>query len=217
MFKLIILPQTRTGMDRAGLRQHLEQVHGPLVMAHPEASDVFRSYVHHYALDEGPVPFGTSLLAGRDAVTIIRFDSPADITRSKGSAAYREVIGPDEDNFRDLAGSVALRAAEDIIAPDAPEAVRKVFLLAGQGSLEAGESRQRLAAIARLPGLCGLTHNAVEVLEGAWPFPVIDELSLLPGADQQAIADALRDAGLLAGASVLITQPVTFRALQGAA
>lgn len=217
MFKLIILPQTRAGLDRAGLRRHLERVHGPLVMAHPEASDVFRSYVHHYALDEGPEPFGEKLLAGRDAVTIIRFASPADIVRSKGSAAYRDLIGPDEDNFRDLAGSVALRGTEEIIVPDAPEADRKVFLFAGEAGLEPAERSGRLGGMAGLPGIGGLTHNAVQALEGAWPFTVVDEVALLPGADHLAIATALRVAGLLDDASALITQPVTFRALQGAA
>ena len=210
MFKLIILPRTRTGLGRAGLRRHLEQVHGPLVMAHPEASGMFRSYVHHYTLDDGVAPFGRPVLADRDAITIIRFDSPQDIAVSKGSAAYRQVIAPDEDNFRDLAGSVALHGTETVLLPDNPAAERKLFIC----SAEASTGRTaRLAALLQVAGIGGINSNAVRVLDGDFPYAMIDEIGMLPGADHGAVARALTAAGLLDGADLLMTEPVTFLAL----
>lgn len=77
--KLVILPRTLAGLGRDGLRKHLSTVHGPMVMAEPEVSQAFRSYVHHYAVD-CPV---AGEMTDRDAVTVIRFDAMADMIASK--------------------------------------------------------------------------------------------------------------------------------------
>lgn len=106
--KLVILPRTRTGLGRAGLRRHLETIHGPMVVGETEVSAPFTRYVHHYTRTTD-LPLQ---MEERDAVTFIHFDSMAGMIASKASEGYRDRVGPDEDNFREVEGSIAGRATE---------------------------------------------------------------------------------------------------------
>jgi hypothetical protein len=183
MFKLMILPRTRMGMNRAELRQHLEHVHGPLCLAHPDVSQYFRLYQHHYAVDVVAQPFGIAALEGHDALTVICFDDMAAMVASKASAGYRDAIGPDEDNFREEAGSIALSAVETVIIPPDPDATQKLFIfrkLAGSGT-EAVQDWSTRVAVALGDSVAGYTVNAVTALGGDVDWNVLDEVILHDG------------------------------------
>lgn len=210
LIKLVILPRTRAGLGRDGLRRHLETVHGPLVVAEPEVSGKFASYVHHYTCDCPATP----TLEERDAVTVIRFAAIADMAASKASAAYRDFIGPDEDNFRELAGSVALFTEEREVAPGADDASAKLFVFRNAGDLDLAEWAGALAEIAARPGVCGVITNRTRVVEGDFPFSQFDEIGLDADADASACVEAL---AALAAATIapsetrhLLAEPVRF-------
>ncbi|MCX7282697.1 MAG: EthD domain-containing protein, partial [Novosphingobium sp.] len=175
--KLVILPKTRSGLGRAGLRAHLERIHGPMVVAEPDVSGGFTGYVHHYAHDHQVEP----ALAGRDAITVIRFGDIADMVASKASVAYRDRVGPDEDNFRELAGSVALFAQERVAAPGGDQAASKLFVFRAVDRLDLDAWTAALAALAAHPGVTGLVSNRAQVAEGDFPYNQFDEIGL--GAD----------------------------------
>jgi len=182
--KLVILPRTLAGLGRAGLRRHLSAVHGPMVMSEPAVSGTFRGYVHHYAIDCPVEP----VLEDRDAVTVIRFDALADMAASRASAAYRERIGPDEDNFREIEGSVAMFAQEQAIAPGTDDAPRKLFAFRTSGDDDLDVRADRLSAVISLPGVRGVTTNLGRVIEDSFDHRWFDEIGLDPGADVATVA-----------------------------
>lgn len=80
-----------------------------MVVSEPDVSGRFSSYVHHY-VQHLAVAADMAMLQDRDAVTIIRTLSMADLGLSKANAAYRDRISPDEDNFCEVERSLALLA-----------------------------------------------------------------------------------------------------------
>jgi hypothetical protein len=196
MFKLMILPRTRTGMNRAELRQHLEHVHGPLCLAHADVSGYFKRYQHHYAVDAIVPPFGIAALPGHDALTIICFDDMAAMVASKASAGYRDAIGPDEDNFREEIGSIALSAVETVIIPPDPDATQKLFIFRKltKSGLEAVHAWSARVAAALGDNVAGYTVNAVTALGSDPDWNVLDEIILHQGPIPKGeIADLLAE------------------------
>lgn len=204
--KLVILPRTLTGLGRAGLRRHLATVHGPMVMAEPAVSSGFRGYAHHYAI-ACPVQ---SALEDRDAVTVIRFDALADMIASKASDAYRERIGPDEDNFREIEGSVAMFAHERVIASGADDAPRKLFVFRTGNCDDLDKWSDMLSPVTVIPGVRGVITNLTQVIEGQWNFDRFDEIGLDHDADIPALATALLALGTAGEAGFLLTEPLRF-------
>jgi EthD domain len=208
--KLVILPRTRANLDRAGLRRHLETVHGPLVVSHPAVSSGFRSYVHHYTQD-CPV---VHELEGRDAVTVIRFAGFADMAASKANSAYRDSVGPDEDNFRELAGSLALFADEREVSPAADDATKKLFVFRRAADVDLDHWASRLAAIAARRDVQGVVTNLSQVLEGECLYNQFDEIGLAESADLPAITSMIAELAKKSLAPVetryLLTEPVRF-------
>lgn len=204
--KLMILPRTLTGLGRAGLRRHLATVYGPMVMAEPAVSSGFRGYIHHYAIACPVQP----ALEDRDAVTFIRFDTLADMIASKASNAYRERIGPDEDNFREIEGSVAMFAQERVIASGADDAPRKLFVFRTGSCDDLDQCAAALSAISVVPGVQGVITNLTQVIEGQWSFGRIDEIGLEHDADIPTLATALLALGTAGEAGFLLTEPLRF-------
>lgn len=208
--KLVILPRTRLGLGRAGLRRHLETVHGPMVVAEPAVSGGFTGYVHHYAQDLAGLP----LLDDRDAVTVIRFAEPAAMAASKASEAYRLRVGPDEDNFRERDGSIALFAAERVVASGADDALAKLLVFRAARGVDIERWALALAAIAARDDVHGVVTNLARVVEGDFPFTQFDEIGLAAGADPTVIAGVLADLAepVLAPAATrhLLVEPVRF-------
>lgn len=204
--KLVILPRTLAGLGRDGLRRHLSTVHGPMVMAEPEVSQAFRSYVHHYAVD-CPV---AGEMTDRDAVTVIRFDAMADMIASKASDAYRQKIGPDEDNFREIAGSVAMFSLERVIAPGADDAHLKLFAFHATGENDRDTRAESLANVATMIGVQGIVTNHCNVVEGAWDHCILDEIGLRTDADVVAIVRALIAHPPRTETRFLLSEPLRF-------
>ncbi len=219
-FKLIILPRTRIGLDRAGLRHHLETVHGPLAMATPDASRYFTGYTHHYAHHYalGPDdPLFAAPLSDRDALTIIRFAQPDDLKASTNSAGYREVLSPDEDNFREREGSFAFAAQEHVLRT-AMGAPAKLFVMrrcAGDPGDVAGQWAERVAAVLAqgAEGIGGYCINILTPLGPPAAFDMLDEIELtgtaIPPAHRATLIAA--SDGLFAGpATAMLTEPRCF-------
>lgn len=208
--KLVILPRTRVGLGRDGLRRHLEAIHGPMVVGEVDVSGRFVSYVHHYAQDMPAVP-GAKVLADRDAVTIIRFASLADMVASKASDAYRDRVGPDEDNFRELDGSIALFADETVVAPGIEQAERKLFVFRSHAANVPDAWAKALAAEA---GLTGVVTNQARVVEGGFRYVQFDEIGLSAAADPALVIARL--AGLARAhfddceTGLVLAEPVRF-------
>jgi EthD domain len=214
-FKLIILPATKAGMTRADLQHHLEFVHGPLVMKYPDVSGGFTEYVHHYVESRPEVQ------AGRDAVTIISFASVADLGPSKANENYQLHVGPDEDNFRDEAGSRAFSGVALVIRHGAQDrlgdAPRKllIFRRLREGADAAAEWESHVTAVLGGGewGVGRIVVNRLSPLGGPGDFDILDEIGLIDEADIKQIEAALDSApaGLVAGTSiVLVTRPRVF-------
>lgn len=210
--KLVILPRTSPGLGRAGLRHHLESIHGPMVVNEPDVSGRFTTYVHHYVHDLPSQE--NAVLEDRDAVTIIRTPTRADLALSKANAAYRDRIGPDEDNFRAIEGSVALLAHEIEVAPYADEAPSKLFIFRdAELHLVSGWASQ-LHTIVAEKGLHGAVTNAAKIIEGDFPYAQFDEIGLPTGCDIAELVAVIHAAALArfgaADTKILLTEPVRF-------
>jgi EthD domain len=210
-FKLIILPATKAGMTRADLQHHLEFVHGPLVMKYPDVSGGFTEYVHHYVENKPPVQ------AGCDAVTIISFASVADLGPSKANENYRLHVGPDEDNFRDEAGSRAYSGVASIVRDDPRDARRKLLIFRrlrdGADAVAEWESHVAKVLGGGELGIGRVLVNRLSPLGGPGDYNILDEIGLINEADIKQIEAALDSApaGLLTGTSiVLVTRPRVF-------
>jgi hypothetical protein len=210
--KLVILPCTCPGLSRAGLRYHLESIHGPMVVDESDVSRRFTTYVHHYVRD---LPSrDDSILEDRDAVTIIRTPTMADLAMSKSNAAYRDRIGPDEDNFREIEGSVALLAHEIEVAPYADEAPAKLFIFR-DAALDLGSGwAEELSKIVADKNLHGAVVNDAKVIEGHFPYAQFDEIGLSKGCDIPELVAVIGAAALAhfgaADTKILLTEPVRF-------
>lgn len=210
--KLVILPRTCLGLGRAGLRHHLETIHGPMVVNETDVSGRFTTYVHHYVHDlpsqDDPV------LEDRDAVTIIRTPTMADLALSKANAAYRDRIGPDEDNFRAIEGSVALLAHEIEVAPYADEAPGKLFIFRDAELNPVSGWAGQLRTIVAEKGLHGALTNAAKIIEGCFPYAQFDEIGLPKGYDIAELVAVIHEAALVqfgaADTKILLTEPVRF-------
>lgn len=213
--KLVILPMPLPELGRAGLRHHLEKVHGPMVMSEPDVSKHFRSYVHHYAADH--TDQAVDGLPDCDAVTIIRFGNFADMVASKASAAYRERIGPDEDNFRVIEGSRAMFADEREVLPGADDAPLKLFVFRRVDAVQEAQLGLWAGALEALrdrADICGVTTNQAQTVDGAFPFTQFDEIGL---RSAQGLSGLLQDLTAQAGAILgftdqrwVVAEPVRF-------
>lgn len=210
--KLVILPQTRVGLGREGLRRHLETVHGPMVMSEPDVSGRFCSYVHHYVHDL-PEMDAVEFLQDRDAVTIIRTASMADLGLSKSNDGYRDRIGPDEDNFREVEGSVALLADEIEVAPGVDDAQYKLLIFR-RDNCRKDAWVSTLEDIVRSHGLHGAITNNAKAIEGQFPFSQFDEIGLSATSEIARVTATLNEkAHKLFGVvdtKLLYVEPVRF-------
>lgn len=215
--KLAILPKTRDGLGREGLQTYLAQSHGPLVMAHAQVSGMFTGYVHHYTHDE-PSPLGASLV-NRDALTIVRFARIEDMIASKASPAYTQTVGPDEDNFRELAGSLAMLLTETIVLAGPDDVARKLFIFRhGAHVGDAQTWAERLAPILAAQGKDGpiaawRINTVARALEGPAPAELFDEVSVrgtIPADLAHALTIAAQACFADTSTSVLVTSPKVF-------
>jgi len=211
--KLVILPRTRAGLSRGGLRQHLETVHGPMVVNEPEVAGRFVSYVHHYAQDL-TAPKDAAVLHDRDAVTIIRLPGLADLGASKANAGYHDRIGPDEDNFRDIDGSVALLAEAQEVAPGADDAPRKLFIFRNAMPRNLDAWASTIADIVRDQRLLGAIINSAKPVEGHFPYAQFDEIGLPLATDPASVANIVTMAARAqfgeVDTALILTEPVRF-------
>jgi hypothetical protein len=209
-FKLVILPATKVGMARAALKHHLSEVHGPLVMSCKEVSGNFLSYVHHYVVggDTMAEP------AGADAVTVIEFADIAHLAASKSSAPYLDLVGPDEDNFREEAESRAYHALPQI-ALEGPNDT-PVNLLVFHRQRSSDFVAQFLARFEETAfGFGQIVSNQLTPLgpPQAGDFSAMEEFSLRDPTEAENMCRDLKmtaESLGLAPITVLITQPKVF-------
>lgn len=193
--KLVILPRTRTGLGRSGLRHHLENVHGPMVVNDPEVSGRFTSYVHHYVQDLAGLP-SVVLLQDRDAVTIIRIPTMAELGLSKANRGYSDMIGPDEDNFREIEGSVALLAEEYEVAPGANDASHKLFVFRNGKTSDIVGWANMMRQLVHDHGLHGVITNVAQSIDGDFPYSQFDEIGLPASVDAAGMMASIDNAAL---------------------
>lgn len=215
--KLVILPRTRAALGRDGLRRYLEAVHGPMVVDETAVSGRFTSYVHHYAQDwatSGGISGDMAILEDRDAVTIIRTPTMADLALSKACDGYRKRIGPDEDNFREAEGSLALLADEIEAVPGVDCAGHKLFIFRSALPKRFDDWADQIGMIVRDNGLCGAVINAARTIEGQFPFIQFDEVGLSASCDPATIAGIIHQSALAhfgnVETKVLLAEPVRF-------
>ena len=179
-------------------------------MSHKQVSGNFLSYVHHYVQggDTMPMP------AGADAITIIEFADVAHLAASKVSAPYLDFVGPDEDNFRDEAGSCAYRAVPQIVQERANDTLVKLLVFHQQRSDDfAIQFQTRFVDISQSFG--HIISNQLTPIgpPHAGDFVVMDEIYLI---DPTVAENTCRDLKTMAVAmglapiTVLITQSKSF-------
>lgn len=193
--KLVILPRTRAGLGRSGLRHHLETIHGPMVMNEPAVSGRFTSYVHHYVQDVAAMR-EVDFLDDRDAVTIIRTPTMAELGLSKANSGYCKKVGPDEDNFREVEGSVALLAEEFEVAPGADSARYKLFIFRNVASDCVAGWSGKVSTFVQNAGIAGIIVNTSKVAEGRFPYRQFDEIGLPDLSNAAGVAAIIQEAAL---------------------
>lgn len=209
-FKLVILPATKEGMTRSALKHHLSAVHGPLVMSHKEVSGNFLSYVHHYVEGGDVMPSP----AGEDAVTIVEFADVAHLAASKASAPYIDFVGPDEDNFRDEAGSRAYRAVPQIVQQGPNDTPLKLLVFHQQQSNDfAIQFHVRFVEVSQSIGRI-VSNQLIPVgPPKGGEFVAMDEISLIDPTVAEIMCRNLKTTAMtmgLAPITVLITQARPF-------
>lgn len=184
-----------------------------MVMNEPEVSGRFSGYVHHYSQDLSPST-GFATLQDRDAITIIRFPALADLAASKANTAYRDRIGPDEDNFREIEGSVALFANEIEVAPGVDDALRKLFVFRNAKADQIEGWADVISKLVRSSGLSGAVINTAKTIEGHFPLSQFDELGLPLTADPAELAAIITELALAhfgsPDAKLLLAKPFRF-------
>ena len=179
-------------------------------MSYEEVSGNFLSYVHHYVQggDTMPMP------AGADAVTIIEFRDIAHLAASKVSAPYVNFVGPDEDNFRDEAGSRAYRALPQIVQDGPNDTLVKLLIFHQQQSDGfAIEFQNRFVEISQSFGRIINNQLAPAGPPQVGDFVVMDEISLIDPTVAENTCRDLKATAVsmgLAPITVLITQPKQF-------
>jgi hypothetical protein len=179
-------------------------------MSYEEVSGNFLSYVHHYVQggDTMPMP------AGADAVTIIEFTDIAHLAASKVSASYVNFVGPDEDNFRDEAGSRAYRAVPQIVLDGPNDTPVKLLVFHRQSSI--GFAAHFLARFGKTSFSFGqIVSNQLTPVghPQADDFFALDEFCLIDPTDAKNMCRDLKKTAEsigLAPIAVLITQPKVF-------
>jgi hypothetical protein len=180
-------------------------------MKYPDVSGGFTEYVHHYVENTLPVR------AGCDAVTIISFASVADLGPSKANENYQLHVGPDEDNFRDEAGSRAYSGVASIVRDGPRDAPHKllIFRRLRDGADAVAQWESHVTAVLGGGELGGgrVVVNRLSPLGGPGDYHILDEIGLDDTARAAEIEAALEQApaGLVSGPSVaLMTRPRVF-------
>jgi hypothetical protein len=166
-----------------------------MVVNDPEVSGRFTSYVHHYVEDRAELQ-GDLLLQDRDAVTIIRIPTMAELGSSKSNDGYRNRIGPDEDNFREVEGSVALLVEENEVAPGADEAPRKLFVFRGARPDDVDGWASKMRHLVNENSLNGAIVNLATAVDGNFPYLQFDEIGLPDRSDLAGVIASINEAAL---------------------
>ena len=189
MLKFIIAGRRRGGMTVAQLHRYMTDVHGAAVVgfiaSHPYLTP--QRYVQNHVFDGSfrvPGASADPLSLGRDFVTQVWFDSPAQAQASLQAPFRLEQLRPDEDRFVDQTSVVKMPVrVRDVMGADKPASKIKVFVF---HRLAAGMAPDELAnASAQLwqawctgstPTVQRLERNQVLAAPGeSCPVDLIDE------------------------------------------
>ena len=192
MMKLMIVGRRRGGMTLAQLHRYMTDVHGATVVRligeQPELTP--RRYVQNHVFDgtfrlAGSQPDPFSL--GRDFVTQVWFDNPAQAQASIEAPFYLSDLRPDEDRFVDQSSVVKYPVAEQqLFGSAAPVARRKLFVFLRRGLATSGDELSAASSAAWAALL-------------ARPGHAIDRLvrnTVMTGASQRASVDLVDEAWL---------------------
>ena len=134
MLKLIIVGRRRGGMTLAQLHRYMIDVHGAAVVgfigSQPDLAP--RRYVQNHIFDGSfRVPDGSNdpLAMGRDFVTQVWFDNPAQAQAALEAPFYLQQLRPDEDRFVDQGSVLKLPVAvRQVLGADKPAGGIKLFV-----------------------------------------------------------------------------------------
>ena len=134
MLKLIIVGRRRGGMTVAQLHRYMTDVHGAAVVSfiatHPHLTP--QRYVQNHVFDGSfrvPGASADPLALGRDFVTQVWFDNPAQAQAALQAPFYLQQLRPDEDRFVDQTSFVKMPVrVRDVLGADKPQGKVKVFV-----------------------------------------------------------------------------------------
>ena len=135
MIKLIIIGRRRGGMTLRQCHSYMRDVHGAAVVRfigqQPHLAP--RRYIQNHVFDGCfRVPDGgnDNFAAGRDFVTQVWFDDPAQAAAAMSAPFYHETLQPDEDRFVDQTSVVKLPVAErEVLGNGGRDGASKVFVM----------------------------------------------------------------------------------------
>lgn len=213
-FKMLIAGRRRSAMTLAEHRHHIREVHGKIVLdliqTNPDHAP--RRYAQNRVVDgtwrtDGPA--GDPFALGRDFVTQVWFDNPAQAMDALSHPLYKARLQPDEDNFVDQASVVKLPAREHVVIDaSAKQGGFKLFAFFSKlGSTNSAEFvsawQQRgkaLAASSAASGLQQYVQNQVMAKPG--------EIPLADGVDEFWINDIAAATELARTVQSMITDPL---------
>jgi len=112
MLKVVAAARRRPGMTHEEYIRYVQHVHGALARARPLG---LARYVQNHVFDSAFGSDASNTHTGvfhRDSVTELYFPTPADLQRTFADEYTRTVIGPDGQNFAELATTLTLVTEE---------------------------------------------------------------------------------------------------------
>ncbi|MCU6499005.1 EthD domain-containing protein [Rugamonas sp. A1-17] len=112
MIKMLAAICRRPGMTHAEYLAYVQHVHGAIACENPVA---MKRYVQNHVFDSA---FGSAaepahaMVAARDSVTELYWDSAADMSATFGHEHVRTRVGPDGANFSDISVALSMVAVE---------------------------------------------------------------------------------------------------------
>lgn len=116
MIKASILLTRRPDMTREAFFRHQTEIHAPLFLSLPIVQQTVRRYSVQQVIEPNlpgmPQPF--------DGMAEIWFDDEADLSRCFSDASFQAVLGPDNENFLNLAACQVMITRETLLIDDCP-------------------------------------------------------------------------------------------------
>lgn len=116
MIKASILLTRRSDMTQEAFVRHQTEIHAPLFLSLPIVQETVRRYSVQHVMEPNLLGIPQQF----DGMAEIWFDDEADLARCFSDSRFQEVLGPDNENFLNLAACQIMITRETLLIDDCP-------------------------------------------------------------------------------------------------